>query len=254
MKILVADDDQSILNSFDFLLREMGIQPTLVNNGLKAKDALLGQHYDIVISDFIMQDLDGYELLSWIRRRGERVFFVLMSGYHNETVTEGFKRLQADMILPKPFSAKDIERCISEYSRRTSELQKPDSKKDVEQHRKALLERMASELPGFMVAAVLDATRITMVKSDAAPPFDEAFIKSNATAVIDLKRKAVKAQKLDDEKIENIMISTSTLVFYIKLLDKDGYILYLVASKQEAGLSILQLVINKYVKQLLEAK
>lgn len=253
MKVLVADDDQSILNALDFILQEKGAKPTLVKNGLKAKEALLEQEYDMVISDFIMHDLDGYELLSWIRRRGKKIFFVLMSGYHNDTVAEGFKRLQADMILPKPFGAKDIERCFDEYSRRANDLQQ-DSKKDVEQYRTVLLERMASEIPGFQVVAAMDKTRITVVKNDPESPFNDEFIKNNVRTLIELKRKAVNAQRLDSDKIENIVISTSSLVFYIKLLDKEGYVLFMVASKHEAGLSMLQLVVNKYVKQLLDAK
>lgn len=254
MRVLVADDDQAILNGLEFLLQEMGAQPTMVNNGLKAKAAILEQEYDMVISDFIMHDMDGYELLSWIRRRGDRTFFVLMSGYHNNTVSDGFKRLHADMILPKPFTLKDLQRCFNEYSRRISEAPKQDSKKDVEQNRRILLEKMVSELPGFLVAAVMDSTRMTIVKSNPSLPFDESFVRSHVEMITDLNRKAMKAQGVDDRKIENIVTSTSTLLSYIKLLDQDGYSLYVVASKQDAGLSVLQLVLNKYVKYLLEAK
>jgi DNA-binding response OmpR family regulator len=254
MKVLVADDDQSILNSLEFLFHEKGVECVFVKNGLKAKEALTTQEFDIVISDFMMGDLDGYELLSWIRKRGSDVFFVLMSGYHNDTVAEGFKKLKADMILPKPFTVKDIEACINEFSKRAQEKSKSEPKKDVEPQRKNLLEKLVAEIPGFQVAALLDKDRITILKSGSTLPVDEGFIKSSAEAVISLKKKAIKAQKIDDEKMDTVMITTTSWVFYIKLLDKEGYALYLVASKQETSLSLLQLVINKYVKQLQEAR
>ena len=81
LRVLVVDDDLGVCRSLGDLLSADGCEVLLASNGLRALEVLDRTQVDIVISDVVMPDLDGYDLLMEIRRRGTTPV-VLMTGYY----------------------------------------------------------------------------------------------------------------------------------------------------------------------------
>lgn len=69
-KILIAEDDSELRQLFYHVLIKNGYSVTGVCNGKEALDALDKGYYDLIISDIMMPEMDGYELVSSLRTAG----------------------------------------------------------------------------------------------------------------------------------------------------------------------------------------
>ena len=69
-KILIAEDDSELRQLFSHVLIKNGYSVTGVCNGKEALDALDKGYYDLIISDIMMPEMDGYEFVSSLRTAG----------------------------------------------------------------------------------------------------------------------------------------------------------------------------------------
>ena len=69
-KILIAEDDIELRQLISHVLIKNGYSVTGVCNGKEALDALDKGYYDLIISDIMMPEMDGYELVSSLRTAG----------------------------------------------------------------------------------------------------------------------------------------------------------------------------------------
>jgi two-component system, response regulator, stage 0 sporulation protein F len=81
LSILVVDDDLGVCYSLRDLLREEGCTVEVAANGLEALKVLARQKVDLVLSDVVMPDLDGYDLYMEARERYGQIPVVLMTAY-----------------------------------------------------------------------------------------------------------------------------------------------------------------------------
>ncbi len=81
LRILVVDDDLAVCGSLRDLLIEEGCTVFVAGGGLDALRILEHEPVDLVLSDVVMPDLDGYDLFMEIRRRGTTPV-ILMTGYY----------------------------------------------------------------------------------------------------------------------------------------------------------------------------
>lgn len=70
LKILIAEDDKELRQLFSHVLTKNGYSVKGVANGREALDALEGDYFDIIISDIMMPEVDGYELVHTLRDSG----------------------------------------------------------------------------------------------------------------------------------------------------------------------------------------
>jgi two-component system response regulator GlrR len=98
------------------LLREEGCLVEVATNGLEALKVLARQKVDLVLSDVVMPDLDGYDLYMEIRERyGQTMPVVLMTAYFYDKdhviKRSRFEGLQ-EVIFKKPVDPDRLKRII----------------------------------------------------------------------------------------------------------------------------------------------
>jgi PAS domain S-box-containing protein len=81
LTILVVDDDLGVCYSLRDLLLEEGCEVEVAINGLDALKVLARRNVDIVVSDVVMPDLDGYDLYMEVRKRYRHIPVILMTAY-----------------------------------------------------------------------------------------------------------------------------------------------------------------------------
>jgi CheY-like chemotaxis protein len=105
-RILIADDEESLARTIALFLGDAGYRTTVVLDGEQAVNRLEHEAPDLIISDLVMPNRDGLQLLEYVRDRRslDNTKFLLMTV--KESVFEPLKRyaLQPDGELAKPFS------------------------------------------------------------------------------------------------------------------------------------------------------
>src|SRR5712691_5899833 len=80
-KILVVDDEPSILRLLQEALTQWGYQVKCASSGTDAIEAVRGEMFDAVLTDIRMPEMSGLELLKEIKRHDESIEIVMMTGY-----------------------------------------------------------------------------------------------------------------------------------------------------------------------------
>ncbi len=115
-KILVVDDDPSVLTCYERLLKRSGYLPVTLSDG-RELEASLEDHADagLLILDYRMPLMDGLSLLSRLRDKGFRCPVLLVSAYATEEVRVNADRLGVCRVLEKPVGTGHLLSSIREF-------------------------------------------------------------------------------------------------------------------------------------------
>ncbi|MBL7542481.1 MAG: sigma-54-dependent Fis family transcriptional regulator [Bdellovibrionaceae bacterium] len=112
-KILVVDDEESIREFLEIMLRKEGYEITLAEDGQKAKELLQKKSFDMIVSDLQMPNMTGIELLKYVRQDYPEVIFMMITAFGTtETAVEAMKMGAYDY-LTKPFKIDEVRINIS---------------------------------------------------------------------------------------------------------------------------------------------
>jgi len=109
-RILVVDDDEGVRESLSEFLRSIGYVVASVESGEKALTEFGKRGFDVVMTDLIMPNMDGMELLRRIREmKNEDVIVFMLTGHPSiDTAVEAINR-GADDYITKPFHLEDVK-------------------------------------------------------------------------------------------------------------------------------------------------
>ncbi len=101
--LLVADDNQEVLDRLDKILTQEGFQVLQAGDGNETLEAIRASHPDLVILDLLMPRLTGFEVLRQIRQdeRIQDTRVLAMSSVYKDNVLEFLHELGADGLLDK---------------------------------------------------------------------------------------------------------------------------------------------------------
>lgn len=107
-RILVVDDEESIREFLDIMLRKEGYEVTMAEDGAKAIDLLKKKTFDLVISDMQMPQVTGMELLKHVKDNFPDLLFMMITAFGTtETAVEAMK-LGAYDYITKPFKIDEV--------------------------------------------------------------------------------------------------------------------------------------------------
>jgi two-component system response regulator PilR (NtrC family) len=107
-RILVVDDEESIREFLDIMLRKEGYEVTLAEDGARAMDLLKKKTFDLVISDLQMPQVTGMELLKHVKDNFPDLLFMMITAFGTtETAVEAMKMGAYDYIT-KPFKIDEV--------------------------------------------------------------------------------------------------------------------------------------------------
>jgi CheY-like chemotaxis protein len=117
MKVLIADDDQTIRALLFDMLVELGHAVVAAANGAEAVELCAREQPDVVILDFLMPKLSGLDALKAMRERGLTMPAVLLTAISDATLREMEGSDAADAVLEKPFKRRTIEKALARATR-----------------------------------------------------------------------------------------------------------------------------------------
>lgn len=181
-KILVVDDEATVCTSIQKILTKRGYS---VDNSLNAKDALIkikNNKFDLVITDLMMPDTDGMELLEIIKQHYPELEVIVITGYASIDTAVKATKLGASDYLPKPFTPDEL----TEITKKAFEKKRANVSKKVK------------------APAKIKPTQTKDDKIDVDMPFSESEVASHTSKefVDKLSRSDIPQQKKPSKRTE----------------------------------------------------
>src|SRR5688572_21453233 len=131
-KILVVDDEESIREFFEIMLKREGYEVATASNGREALDHLRQRPADLVISDIQMPEMSGMELLTAGRELDPDALVIMITAFGwTETAVDAMK-LGAHDYIQKPFKIDEVKIVIRQaLEKRTLKLENRQLKKEL---------------------------------------------------------------------------------------------------------------------------
>ncbi len=108
--LLIVDDDQGILNLVAKMVSRLGYHATTTADAADALLHLAETRYDMVISDYAMPHMDGYQLANEIREKHVGTKIIIMTGHRDPDLIDMLKHSSmVDGLLFKPFTLNTLK-------------------------------------------------------------------------------------------------------------------------------------------------
>ncbi len=107
-RILVVDDEESIREFLEIMLKKENYEVTTAEDGLRAKEILAKKSFDMIISDMQMPNVTGIELLKFVRENYPDIVFMMITAFGTtETAVDAMKMGAYDYVT-KPFKIDEV--------------------------------------------------------------------------------------------------------------------------------------------------
>src|SRR6476620_7865064 len=109
-KILLADDSITIQKVVELTFSDGDYEVTAVNNGAKAIQKLTEMRPDIILSDIIMPEKNGYEVCEFVKSHPEyrNIPVVLLTGTFEPFDPDRADKAGCDAVVTKPFESQSL--------------------------------------------------------------------------------------------------------------------------------------------------
>nr|MBF0221168.1 response regulator [Desulfobulbaceae bacterium] len=108
--LLLVDDEDVIRQALSRNLQKSNYDVTSAVSGAEAVSYLQKKPYDIIVTDYLMEGINGIELMTKARELYPDIKVIVFSGYMEQNFEEALKA--ADCFLTKPIGLNDLLKAI----------------------------------------------------------------------------------------------------------------------------------------------
>lgn len=106
--VLVVDDEAALLDLTCEILSDHGYQVFRAERAKQALEILQTEHVDLILSDIIMPEMDGYTFTSIVMEKYPKIKIQLASGYSGEQSVDHVENSLSKNILSKPYRSDEL--------------------------------------------------------------------------------------------------------------------------------------------------
>ena len=106
-RILLAEDEEAMRTYLERALTKAGYEVVAVDRGTEAVPLLESSHFDLLLSDIVMPEMDGIELAQVCAEVSPRTKVMFITGFAAVTLRASREQPQAK-VLSKPFHLRDL--------------------------------------------------------------------------------------------------------------------------------------------------
>lgn len=146
-KILVVDDEKSIVDILVFNLFKEGYETLEAYDGAAGLELALAEDPDLILLDLMLPEMDGFEVCRRLREQGRTVPIIMLTAREEEANKVLGLELGADDYITKPFSVRELVARVKANIRRTGMTAAPAADAN-----KLVLGRIAVDTQAMTVA------------------------------------------------------------------------------------------------------
>jgi DNA-binding response OmpR family regulator len=126
-QILVVEDDLAMSSGIRDVLEMNGYRVQLAENGVEGLKVLETFRPDLIISDIMMPEMDGFEFIRAYRKESDKPIILLTAKLEESDKVIGLE-LGADDYITKPFGMRELVARIHTVLRRAGQIPHPSSR------------------------------------------------------------------------------------------------------------------------------
>ena len=107
IRILLAEDDSVMREYLTRALERSGYAVTAVDRGTAALPLIEAEHFDLLLTDIVMPEMDGIELAQKVAEMAPSTRVMFITGFAAVTLKAG-KQMPQARVLSKPFHLRDL--------------------------------------------------------------------------------------------------------------------------------------------------
>lgn len=120
-RVLVVEDEPEVQTIICDMLAQAGHEAVPAGTGQAAMDDVRNQSYDLLITDIVMREVDGWQVIRWLRANRPATPVIAVSGgaraLHPETALNLSKAYGAHRVLTKPVSRAELLQAVADLLR-----------------------------------------------------------------------------------------------------------------------------------------
>jgi two-component system cell cycle response regulator CpdR len=113
-RILVAEDEAPVREFVVRALEHAGHEVTSVGDGQRAVETLITKHFDLLVTDIVMPEMDGITLALKVSKDRPDMPILMMTGYAAERQRAHNLEALIHKVISKPFSLSDLLVAVDE--------------------------------------------------------------------------------------------------------------------------------------------
>lgn len=118
-RILIVDDDPDVLKMVAHMATILGYRPTTAEDAVDALSYLSRMHHDLVLTDYKMPFIDGYQLADRIKKKRSGTKVIIMTGHCDKAFADMLEGSDVvDGLLLKPFNLQTMKEkieCVGKF-------------------------------------------------------------------------------------------------------------------------------------------
>ncbi len=116
-RVLVVDDDSSIVETMCRALEALGYEAKGCLNPVEALSQLESNKFDVVLTDYRMPEMNGVEFTRLAKKRNVNLPFVLVTAYVSTVQLEDSHQAGINTILNKPWDLAELDQALKDVTR-----------------------------------------------------------------------------------------------------------------------------------------
>lgn len=130
-RVLIIEDEPTIKEILSDILKKAALIVDEADKGSIAMEKVSSSFYDLAIIDLVLPDIDGLDLLSWIKQKTPRTKIIMMSAFATIDSAVNAIKKGAENFIPKPFRPADVL-AIVQRTLEEAKFDSPPGESDIE--------------------------------------------------------------------------------------------------------------------------
>ncbi len=124
IRVLIVDDDEAHAQAVAEALARVGYECVEANSGKRAEALIESENYDVIVTDLVMEDVDGMEILRKAKEELPEAEVILLTGHASVKSALAAGQLGAHNLLTKPVDIQELRVAVEKASMRVRLLRK----------------------------------------------------------------------------------------------------------------------------------
>ncbi|MCX7786663.1 MAG: response regulator [Spirochaetes bacterium] len=107
-RILVIDDEETVLDALKIILEEMGHQVDTTRDPDRGERMALEEEYDLIITDLRMPGKTGDQIVKSVKAQREHARILVITAYSTDAIAQSALKAGALALIRKPFEISKI--------------------------------------------------------------------------------------------------------------------------------------------------